>query len=91
MLEFSNESEWKMALEKDAKLRQLAVAAGIENNFKRARELNGCIAWDCGEGVIKNEAEMELAMYMFCTITKEEIKTSIQERCIAAKSAGVDI
>ena len=91
MLNFSNENEWKIALSKDAKLSKLAVAAGVENNFKRARELNGCIAWDCGDGVIKNKAERELAMYMFCTITKEEIKTSIQERCIAAKSAGMDI
>ena len=91
MLKFSNESEWKMALEKDAKLRELAVAAGIENNFKRAKELNGCIAQNCGDDVIKNEDERELAMYMFCNITKEEIKTSIQGRCIAAQSAGVDI
>ena len=79
MLKFSNESEWKMALEKDAKLSQLAVAAGIENNFKRAKELNGCIACDCGDGVIKNEAERKLAMYMFCTITKEEIDKLIYE------------
>lgn len=46
MLHNLNEESWKRALEREPKLKNLATKAGVENNYERAKELNGCFAWN---------------------------------------------
>ena len=92
MLHNFNEKTWKQALEKDPKLKELAVKAGVENNVERAKELNGCFAWNCGHGVVKSEAEQDLAQYMFCIDDNDDgVKNSIQGRILAARAAGISL
>ena len=92
MLHNLNEETWKQALEKYPKLRELAVKADIENDVERAKKLNGCFALNCGDGVVKSEAERELALYMFCIDDNDDgVKTAIQGRILAARAAGISI
>lgn len=91
-MNISDEKVWKRLLEQDSKLNDLAIKAGVENNSKRAQELNGCFAVNCGDGVIQSEAERELALYLFCTDFEGEcINNAIQGRISAAKAAGIGI
>lgn len=65
MLHNLTEESWKRALERDKKLKELAIKAGVEDNFERAKELNGCFALDCGARVVRSVEERNLAQYMF--------------------------
>ena len=66
MLGGSNELTWKRFLSEHPKLRELAIKAGVEDNPQRAYELNSAYFLNCGEGIIKSEAEREFAIYMYC-------------------------
>ena len=90
MLRNLTEESWKRALERDPKLKELAIKAGVENNFERAEELNGCFAWNCGMDVVKSKEESELAKYMFC-IHENGLKDVLQGRILAAREAGIGI
>ena len=68
---------WKLALERDSKLKELAIKAGVENNYERVKELNGCFAWNCGDDVVKTEEERELAKYMF--LIEEESPSNLEK------------
>ena len=93
MLHNLNEDSWKRALERDPKLKNLATKAGVENNYERAKELNGCFAWNCGDNVVKSKEERELAEYMFCIEDKgtNNFQDALQERILAAHAAGIGI
>ncbi len=91
MLYNLTEESWKRALDKDPKLKDLAIKAGVENNFERAKELNGCFAWNCGDGVVKSEEERNLAQYMFCMSDEDDLRESLKGRIAAARAAGIDI
>lgn len=84
MLHNLNEESWKRALERDPKLKNLATKAGVENNYERAKELNGCFAWNCGDNVVKSKEERELAEYMFCIEDKgtNNFQDALQERSL---------
>lgn len=82
---------WKRALEDDAKLKDLAVKAGVENNPERAKQLNRCFELDFGIHVCKSKEEQDLAQYLFCMTDPEEINIAIQGRIAAAKAAGISI
>lgn len=91
-MNISDEKVWRRLLEEDSKLKELAIKAGVENNPQRAQELDGCFAVNCGDGVIKSEAERELAKYLFCSDFDEEgIRSAVSGRILAAKSAGISI
>ena len=91
-MNISDEKVWKRLLEEDSKLKELAIKAGVETDSKRAQELNGCFAINCGDGVVQSEAERELAMYLFCTDFDEDgIRSAIQGRIAAARVAGISI
>ena len=91
-MNISDEKVWKRLLEEDSKLRELAIKAGVENNPQRAQELNGCFAINCGDGVVKSEAESDLAMYLFCAgFDEERMRSSVLGRIAAAKAAGISI
>lgn len=60
-----DQMDWTRALEEDPKLKRLAVKAGLENDYKRAQELNGCIACNEGKDVIRNKYEKKLAIHLF--------------------------
>ena len=70
-----------------------ATKAGVENNYERAKELNGCFAWNCGDNVVKSKEERELAEYMFCIEDKgtNNFQDALQERILAAHAAGIGI
>ena len=89
MLNFDSQT-WKEALEKDPKLKKLAINAGCENNEKRAKELNGCYAWNCGRGVVRSPEEEKLARYMFCKHEPGWLERGICARMKAAHEAGFD-
>ncbi len=93
MLHILDEKSWKRALERDKKLKELAKKAGIENNFERAKELNGCFALNCGDGVVNSEAERDLARYMFCRYDEDSdsLNAALQGRILAARAAGIGI
>lgn len=93
MLHNLNEESWKRALERDKKLKDLAIKAGVENNYERAKKLNGCFAWNGGLDVVKSKEESELAKYMFC-IHDEDVdifQDTLEERILAARAAGIGI
>lgn len=81
---------WKRALERDSELKELAIKAGLENNFERANELNGCYAWDCGDDVVKSEEERELAGYMYF-VGFNSHENTVVGRILAAREAGIGI
>ena len=93
MLHNLSAESWKRALERDKKLKDLAVKAGVENNFERAKELNGCFAWNCGQDVVKSKEESELAKYMFCIDDEgtDSLQDALQGRILAARTAGIGI
>ena len=91
MLHNLTEESWKRALEQNQKLRQLAVKAGVEDNFERAKELNGCFAWNCGDGVVKSEEERNLAQYLFILDDSDSYKDALKGRIAAARAAGIGI
>ena len=62
-MKLKDKAMWEKALAKDPDLRALAEKANC--TYERACELNSCMATNCEKGIIKNEAERELAMYMF--------------------------
>ena len=90
-MQISDEKHWKELLEKDPELKKLAVKAGIENNFKRVQELEGCFAWNFGKDVIKSEDESDFALYMFCMTDNGEMDEVFQQRAQAARRAGISI
>ena len=90
MISNFTEDTWKRALDKDKKLKDLAMKACVVNNFKRAKELNGCFQWNCGEGVVKTKEEYELAKYMFCVLDSDVTQSISQERIQIAHSAGIE-
>lgn len=87
MLNFDSQT-WEEALEKDPKLKELAIKAGAD--AKRAKELNRCYAWNCGRGVVKTPAEDDLARYLFCKHDPGWVERGISARKKAAYVAGVD-
>ena len=93
MLHNLNEESWKCALERDSKLKELAIKAGVENNYQRAKELNGCFAFNGGRDVVKSEEEKKLAIYMFCIEDEgsPSLQKSLQGRILAAREAGIGI
>ncbi len=93
MLYNLSEDAWKRAVEKDKKLKELAIKAGVDNNYERAKKLNGCFAWNCGDGVVKSEEERELAMYLFCIEDEESnsLQSALQGRILAAREAGIGL
>lgn len=93
MLHNLNEESWRRALERDQKLKDLAIKAGVENNYERAKELNGCFAWNCNHDVVKSKEESELAMYMFCMEDEgsDSLQKALQGRILAARAAGIGI
>lgn len=93
MLHNLNEESWKRALERDKKLKDLAIKAGVENNYERAKELNGCFAWNWGDGVVKSEEERDLAQYLFCIEDEgsDGLRDALQGRILAAREAGIGI
>jgi len=91
-MNLADEKVWKQLLEKDPRLKDLAIKAGVENNSQRAEELNGCIAINGGRDVIKSKEEEELAFYLFSVDYEDPLlKTSIEGRIAAARAAGIDI
>ena len=89
MLDLSKEGVWKRLLEEDSELKELAIKAGVEDNPKRAQELNGCYAWNCGSGVVKSEEERTLARYLFCCdFEGNGLRNTLIGRMIAAREAG---
>lgn len=93
MLHNLNETSWKRALERDSKLKDLAIKAGVVDNYERAKELNGCFAWNCGRDVVKSKEESDLAMYMFCINDEnsDSLHAAVKGRIIAAREAGIGI
>ena len=93
MLHNINEKSWEQALKKDEKLRGLAIKAGVKNDYKRAKELNGCFALNCGDDVVRCEAERDLAKYLFCIEDDDSnsVQDSMQGRILAARAAGIGI
>ena len=91
-MKISDEKVWKRLLEEYPKLKELVIKAGVENNPQRAQELNDCFAINCGDGVVKSEAERELAKYLFCAdFDGKGIKSAIEGRIAAARAAGISI
>lgn len=92
LLNITKES-WKRAIERDAKLKELAIKAGVENNYERAKELNNCFAWNCGMNVVHSKEENELAIYMFCIEDEDSnsFQIALKSRIIAANKAGIGI
>lgn len=91
-MNISDEKVWKRLLEEDSKLKELAIKAGVENNFQRVQELNGCIATNCGDGVVQSEAERDLAEYLFFEdFDGEGMRSAIEGRIAAARAAGISI
>ena len=88
MINVTEEGVWNRLLEDDPKLRKLAIAAGVENNPERAQDLGWSLVWNCGEGVITNEAEDALATYLFCMSDPSAIRRSLSGRKIMAQAAG---
>ena len=86
MLHNINEESWKMALERDEKLKDLAIKAGVENNYERAKKLNCCFTWNCGQDVVNSKEESDLAMYLFCIKDEDSdgLQEALQERILAA-------
>ena len=82
----ASKEAWKMAMEKDPKLKKLAIEAGCENDPERLNELKGAFAWNFGQGVCKTEAERELCMYLFCY--RSNVNDAITGRMVAAREAG---
>ena len=88
MINVTAEGVWERLLEENPKLKELAVAAGVENDPERAQELGWSMAWNCGKGVISNEAEDALATYLFCMSDSASTKKALSGRMIMAKAAG---
>ena len=90
MLKKLTAESWKRALERDSKLKELAIKAGCENNYERANELNGCYAWNCGDDVVKSEEERKLAKYMFL-LDSNSLGNALVGRILVAGEAGIGI
>ena len=86
-MKLADEKVWKQLLEEKPKLKELAIKAGVVDNFKRVQELNGCLAVNCGDGVIQTEEERELAIYLFCS--NSDYKAAIEGRRLIARSAQI--
>ena len=93
MLHNLSKESWERTLERDKKLKDLAVKAGVANNYERAKELNGCFAFNGGDNVVKSEEERDLALYMFCIEDEDSdsVQDSVQGRILAARAAGIGI
>ena len=92
MKKITDETAWKKLLESDPELKELAVKAGIEDDFKRASELEGCVEWNGGKDVIKSEAEEEFAIYVTFGLSDEkETNEMFQQRAEAARRAGISV
>jgi len=66
MIKFDDEIVWKKILESSPEIKKLAIAAGVENNPKRAEELRkyGLNDCQCEEKIFYSEAEEKLSMYL---------------------------
>lgn len=91
MLHNITEESWKKAIQGDSKLKELATKAGVENNYQRVVELNGCFAFNFGRSVTKSNEERQLAMYMFCIDDSDSLKNTLQERMAVAQAAGIQM
>ena len=93
MLHNLTEESWRRALQRDQKLKELAIKAGVQNNLKRAKELNGCFASNCGKDVVKSKEESDLAKYLFCIEDEgsDNFQDALQGRILAARATGIGI
>jgi len=89
MRRITDEKSWKQLMQEDKKLMQLAINAGVENNFKRISELNGCFSLNCGDDVVNSDAERELAMYLFCMTDNDALNSAYRTRHQVAHKAGI--
>lgn len=55
-----NEEGWKLAQNKDKKLRELAIKAGVENDYEKAKELL------YNSFACKSDAASRFVMHLFC-------------------------
>ena len=91
-MNISDARVWEKLLEEDSMLKELAIKAGVEKNPKRVKELLGCFGTNCGDGVVRSEAERDLAKYLFSMPFDEEaISEAIRGRIAAAVAAGIDL
>ena len=91
MLKLKTKEDWERYLQEEPELKELAIKAGVENDFERAKELNGCIAVNFGKGVIQSEEERKLAKYMFCYVDADDFRSHLEQRCTMAKAAGIPL
>ena len=92
MKRITDENAWKKLLESNPELKELAIKAGIENDFKRASELEGCVEWNGGKDIIKSEAEEEFAIYVTFGLSDEKETNEIfQQRVESARRAGISV
>ena len=83
---------WEQLLVEDPELKELAIKAGVEKNPKRVKELLGCFGTNCGDGVVRSEAERDLAKYLFLMpFDEKSFGESVSARIAAAEAAGIDI
>ena len=91
MFDVYSEENWKIFLEEHPKLKELVVKAGLENNPKRVKELDGAFAVNCGEEIVKSNEERELAKHLFVHDYRHPngLNNALKGRIIAAKEAGI--
>ena len=72
MLDYPSEFVWQRFLSEYPVLKEKAIEAGVENDPKRGCDLCFAYPLNDGGGVIKNQAEMDFAKYLYCREFEKE-------------------